>query len=337
MLQYVAGGSISAIAQSSNGNYFYVAFGNQIDKVHLPTGRNVGKVNTYQTVTSIIENTSNQYLVVGLTDGAVQTYNRLNSNLGNSIYWEGPNSGPLPRLMVIWNIQNGAVVLPSIVIDVAPADWQVRTVGDITGSGPSDLIWQNTNPGFSIPGLIAYWGVEPNGTPFPAGTGGAPPSFDWQIRGFSDMNGNGIPDFTWLNVVTGQIAIWFRDSSGTVTSTTLVGIRPPGWRLAVASQSFIFGGGQIWFQNSSTGAVTYWQLAPSGAVEGSISVGNPGLQWELSGAGTFSNNAFGLLFRNTSSNQLAYWNVAWPGDVLSTGTLGSAPTGWKIIGVGNLD
>jgi hypothetical protein len=251
--------------------------------------------------------------------------------VGGTIFWEGPNQGQLPRLMVGWRTQNGNVVLPTVVIDVAPANWQVRAVGSLV-PGPTDsLIWQNTDPGFSIPGLIAYWNLDTNGTPSPGGTGGAPPSINWHVKAFRDLNGDGVSDVLWLNTVTDLIAIWYRDSGGNVTGTASVDFVPSGWQLVTAGTD-----NRLFFQNTSTTQVAYWTLNNTGAVTGTTSVGIPGSGWSLQGFGAFNTGDPALLFLNTGSNQLAYWQINASGTVTGTGTLGEAPAGWFIIGVGTL-
>ncbi|MFN7171357.1 MAG: hypothetical protein ACK4P3_01030 [Fimbriimonadaceae bacterium] len=336
-IHFVAQSDITSIAASIFQDYFYVASGNRVEKIYIPTGRLVGVYNAIFEINDIEEVPNEQRLIVGLADGSVQSVQAFNRNVGDSIYWEGPNSGPLPRLMVIWQIRNSSVVLPSIVIDVAPADWQVRAVGNITNITADGLVWQNTNPGFSIPGLIAFWGVSVSGTPFPLGTGGAPPSFDWQIRAFTDMNGDAIPDFVWVNVASGEVAIWYRNLAGNILSTKVVGVTPAGWRVVTAMDVAGAGVPAVWFQNNTTSQVAYWQLNGAGNIQSTKTIGTPGAQWQMEGIGRFNLNAPAILFRNTSTNQLAYWNFSWQGLVTSTGTIGFAPADWKIIGIGNLD
>jgi hypothetical protein len=238
--------------------------------------------------------------------------------------------------MVAWQIKNNSVVLPIVVIDVAPADWQVRALGKKQLDQPSSLIWQNTNPSFSIPGLIAFWNIDPSGTPSPGGTGGAPPNFNWQISAFTDLDGNQTDDVLWINTATNEIAIWYRDGSGNVYSTVVVGIKPAGFRLATGVDTLGTGSGQLWFQNISTGAVYVWFLNTSGGIVSSELVGSPGPDWELSGVGRFTSNLPSLLFRNTFTNQVATWELART-LIVRSATIGVAPAGWKIIGVGNLD
>ncbi|MFN7172001.1 MAG: WD40 repeat domain-containing protein [Fimbriimonadaceae bacterium] len=250
--------------------------------------------------------------------------------IGGSIFWEGPNSGPLPRLMVAWRTDNGNVVLPTVVIDVAPVNWQVRTVGELV-PGPTDsLVWQNTDPGFSIPGLIAYWNLDTSGTPLPGGTGGAPPSIDWQVRAFQDLNGDGVSDILWLNTATDLVAIWYRNAMGDVIGTAVVGNVPSGWELVTAGTD-----NRLFFQNTTSTLVGYWTIDSMGGITGTTTVGEPGAGWVLEGFGRF-NVEPALLFRNTGSNLLAYWDISASGSVIGTGTLGEAPAGWSVLGVGRL-
>jgi hypothetical protein len=254
----------------------------------------------------------------------------------STIMWEGPDSGPLPRLMVGWRTENGSVVLPVVVVDIAPATWAVRAFGQIAGGPTDDLIWQNTDPGFSIPGLVAFWEVQPDGTPLPAGTGGQPPTFSWQIRGAADFDGNGVTDLLWFNTADGMVAIWLRDSSGDVIGTPIVGNAPAGFELR--GNGSVTGGPtqDLMFQNA-TGDVYIWTLDGSFAVSGSIFVGDSGADWRLVGVGSF--NAGGtpsLLFYNTANRLVAFWNLDSSGNVTGTGVIGEGPVDWKILGTSNL-
>ncbi|MFN7171780.1 MAG: WD40 repeat domain-containing protein [Fimbriimonadaceae bacterium] len=254
----------------------------------------------------------------------------------STIMWEGPDSGPLPRLMVGWRTENGSVVLPVVVVDIAPATWEVRAFGQIAGGPTDDLIWQNTDPGFSIPGLVAFWEVQPDGTPLPAGTGGQPPAFSWQIRGAADFDGNGVTDLLWFNTADGMVAIWLRDENGDVIGTPIVGSAAAGFELR-GSGSVTGGPTQdLMFQNAS-GDVYIWTLDGSFAVSGSIFVGDSGADWRLVGVGSFNSAGDpGLLFYNTANRLVAFWNLDSSGAVTGTGVIGEGPVDWKILGTSNL-
>jgi WD40 repeat protein len=255
----------------------------------------------------------------------------------STIMWEGPNSGPLPRLIVGWRTNNGGLVLPTVVVDIAQDNWEVRAFGQIAGGPTDDVVWQNTDPGFSIPGQIAFWEVQPNGVPLPGGfDGNAPPSLSWQIRGAADFDGNGATDYLWFNPSNGNVAIWLRDSSGNVIGTPFVGIANPGFELR-GSGSVTGGPTQDLVFQDSSGAIWIWTLDNNYAHTSSIFVNNSGANWRLVGFGSF--NAVGapsLLFYNTSNRLVAFWNLDSSGNVTSTGLLGEGPVGWKVLGTSNL-
>ncbi|MFN7172811.1 MAG: hypothetical protein ACK4P3_08535 [Fimbriimonadaceae bacterium] len=295
------------------------------------TGANITISEDYGTVIPVrFSPTGSQLGFVNSNGGVYYASMGSHSGIGGTIFWEGPNSGPLPRLMVGWRTSAGSVVLPTVVIDAAPADWQVRTVGTLVPGTTDSLVWQNTDPNFSIPGLVAYWNLASSGAPWPGGTGGAPPSIDWQVRAFRDLNGDGVSDILWFNTATDQVAIWYRNAGGNVIGTAVVGGIPAGWQLVTAGTE-----NRLFFQNTDSSLVAYWTLDNAGAVTGTATVGLPGAEWVLQGFGRF-NIEPALLFRNTNSNQLAYWDISPSGSVIGTGTLGEAPAGWFILGVGRL-
>jgi hypothetical protein len=251
---------------------------------------------------------------------------------GSSLLWEGPNSGPLPRLLVMWRTENAQVVLPTVVIDVAPPTWQVRSFGDINNNNSTELVWQNTDPGFSIPGLVAFWSLDNNGVPLPAGTGGAPPSFDWQIRAVADIDGNGTLDFVWYNVNTQGVAVWLRNSSGDVIGTPFVGTAPSTWDLRGAGE-LTGTNNQIVFQDAASNAIAYWTVDATGTLVGSVVVGfAPNSDWQTRGIADL--NGPSIVFVNTATNLVAYWNIAPDGSVSGTGVLEQGPAGWNLLGTG---
>jgi uncharacterized delta-60 repeat protein len=72
-----------------------------------------------------------------------------------------------------------------------PVGWHVAAVGDLSGDGKADLIWQRTD------GAIAVWflsGTRVTGSAFfPT----QPPNQNWKLVGLADFDLNGKNDFVW--------------------------------------------------------------------------------------------------------------------------------------------
>jgi hypothetical protein len=196
-------------------------------------------------------------------------------------------------------------------------------------------VWQNTNFAFSIPGLVALWDVAANGTPSPAGIVGAPPAFNWQVRGLADVNGNGAQDLVWFDIDNQGVAIWFRNPAGVITGTAFVGTAASTWDLVGAANS-ISGSAQILFQDGASNAIAYYSVDSAGAIIETVLLGfAPNADWRARGLGDI-NGSRAVVFINTATQLVAYWNFNASGVVTTTGTIDVAPAGWNLIGIGKL-
>ncbi|MFN7171560.1 MAG: WD40 repeat domain-containing protein [Fimbriimonadaceae bacterium] len=287
-------------------------------------------------VQDVVFSIDNSTVFVGAENNTLYAFANPNqsSSERSTLLWEGPNSGPLPRLLVAWRIDGTAISLPTVVIDVAPADWSVRTFGPLTAAN-STLVWQNTNPAFSIPGLVALWDVAESGTPSPAGTVGAPPAFNWQVRGLADVDGDGAQDLIWFNIDNQGVAIWFRDEAGVITGTAFVGTAVSTWNLVGAANS-ISGSAQILFQDSASNAIAYYSVDETGSIFETVLLGfAPNADWQARGLGDIDGSR-AVVFINTATQQVAFWNFDTSGNVTATGTIDVAPAGWNLLGIGQL-
>ncbi|MFN7171837.1 MAG: hypothetical protein ACK4P3_03505 [Fimbriimonadaceae bacterium] len=253
-------------------------------------------------------------------------------NLGSTILWEGPNSGPLPRLLVLWATPQGVVQLPVVVIDIAPAGWEVQTLGRNDMDETDDIVWFNPSNQ-----LAGFWNLDPSGVPTFGGLAGAAPSADWRIVGLDSVNDNDVSDIVWYNTATRQVAAWYRNMDGTIFSTQLIAEGPDGWVLRAAKNVNTTAGVELFWQNSTTGAIVFWTVDTNGNVINSTPVGIAGTEWVLVGVGTYGGINPSLTFFNTTNNLVAYWNISpVDGSVTSTNVVDAGPTGWMPKGVGRI-
>jgi hypothetical protein len=254
-------------------------------------------------------------------------------NLGSTILWEGPDIGQLPRLLVLWATPQGLVQLPVVVIDIAPAGWEVQTMGRNNTDDIDDIVWFNPSNQ-----LAGFWNLDGNAVPSFGGLAGAAPSADWRIVGLDSVNNDGVSDIVWFNGVTRQVAVWYRNLDGTIASTQLIAEGPAGWVLRAAKNVNTVAGVELFWQNTSTGAIVFWTVDTSGNVINSTPVGIAGTEWVLVGVGTYGGINPSLTFFNTSNNIVAYWNISpLSGSVTSTNVVDAGPAGWIPRSVGRIN
>lgn len=257
-------------------------------------------------------------------------------SFGSTLFWQGPNSGPLPRLIVGWRTDDTVVTLPTVTVDIPIGPWDVRAIGSVNSSNEDGIVWQNTDSGFSMPGLVALWSLEANGTPTAIGVLGAPTSIDWVLCGFADINGSGSSDAIFHNTDNGTLVAWLRDGFGGIIDTPVIGTVNAGWTPKFAG-TFGAGDTKLFFQDNSTSEISMWTIDATAMVTGTTTVGLPGTEWQLVGLGSFEGGSPALLFQSDTNPALFFWNIDGDGNVTGSGNLSEErPTGWSIVGVGRL-
>jgi hypothetical protein len=177
-----------------------------------------------------------------------------------------------------------------------PAGYQVVGVGDFTGNGTSDILWQNPTTS-----NVDEWQLS-NGKWAASVVLGSHPGSGWQIAGIGDFTGNSISDILWTNSSNGQVQtdIWELSSSGQWTASVQPGQHPAGYNVVGIGDFTGNGTDDILWQNPTTGDTDEW-LIQNGKWTGSVDLGvHPG-NFQIAGVGDFTGNGISSILWHAPS------------------------------------
>ena len=196
------------------------------------------------------------------------------------------------------------------------SSWSVAGVGDFTGDGDADILWQNTN------GSLAMWlmdGSTITSSATPAYEGSAvSPGSSWSVAGIGDFNGNGNDDILWRNS-NGSLAMWLMDGSTVFSSATPTyegSAVSPGVSWSVAGIGDFNGNGEadILWRNSS-GSLAMW-LMDGSTIESSAtptyqgSAVSPDSSWNIVEIGDFNGSGDSdILWQQSTTGALVEWQM----------------------------
>ena len=255
----------------------------------------------------------------------------------------------------IWQLQ-GTNLLGGGVANSNPGpDWTTIGFGNFySTTGPAaDFLLENTSTGqtsiWNMNGTNTVNGgiVTDAGTPVTQGT-------DWRAVGTGQFDATGTSsDILWQNV-DGQASIWDMTANaitggGQVSNSSGAAVNPgPGWT-AVGTGDFNADGiSDIVWQNTSTGAVSIWEMggvggttvqSTSGPVTSGGATVTPGADWKAIGTGNFSGSvgpADDIIFQNTVTSQISVWDIGAGNTLTGGGTIATPGTGWTAVGTGGL-
>ena len=181
-----------------------------------------------------------------------------------------------------------------------PSGYQVAGTGDFTGSGTSDILWQNPTTGDT-----QEWLINNGGWAGTVDLGTHPGNF--QIAGVGDFTGNGMDDVLWTSSSGSQVQtdIWELGSDGQWQESVSPGSHPAGYNVVGVGDFTGNGTSDILWQNPTTGDVDEWQIN-NGQWAASVDLGShPGSGWQIAGTGDFfGNGTDDILWTNSSGGQV---------------------------------
>ncbi|AFZ00679.1 lectin-like protein [Calothrix sp. PCC 6303] len=164
----------------------------------------------------------------------------LDNNGSQEIVWRNSVTGENN----IWSMQHGGVsntvpfgtISPaktSTITSFTDSNWNIVGVGDFTGDGKKDLIWNNSSTGeneiwqmkYEVTGisLDKRFTIEKANSP------------KWSVAGVSDFNGDGITDVAWRNYDSGESELWIIKNATSIPvldqKVALYEILDPKWKI----------------------------------------------------------------------------------------------------------
>ncbi len=195
----------------------------------------------------------------------------------------GPSGGPVQT--DIWELGSDGKWVASVSPGSHPADYNVAGIGDFTGNGTSDMLWQS-----SVTGDVDEWQIVNGRWAASVDLGVHPGSY--RIAGIGDFTGNGIDGVLWTSVNgDGTIStdIWELGPKGLWVNSVNPGTHPAGYQVVGIGDLTGNGTSDILWQNPSTGDVDEW-LINNGTWAGSIDLGTHPGNFQLAGVGDFAGN-----------------------------------------------
>ncbi len=151
----------------------------------------------------------------------------LNGDGKADLLWQNRTTGQLQAWLMNGATRASTVALsPSAMTD---ARWQIAGLADLNGDGKADLLWRHKGTG-----ALSAWLM--NGTTSTATVSLTPsvgPGLVWQIRGLSDLNGDGKADLLWHNQKTGDLLAWLMNGTVKASGVALTPARyaGSGWQV----------------------------------------------------------------------------------------------------------
>jgi hypothetical protein len=225
-----------------------------------------------------------------------------------------------------WLVNNGHVSGGAAVGTLSSA-WRLAGAGDLTGTGASDLVWQNTSSGEVDSWLMANGHLS-------GGSAIGHASSVWQPLGIGDFNADHVGDLLWRNSSTGEVDTWLMNN-GHVGGGSPVGFAASAWQFAGVGDFNNDGTSDVVWHNTTTGEVDTWLIA-NGQLAGGAAIGHASSAWQCLGAGDFNGDGTSdLLWRNTTTGEVDTWIIN-NGQVTGGTALGSVSSAWQFAGIGYL-
>lgn len=258
----------------------------------------------------------------------MESTNQTAAGTFDDILWHHQVDGDV----LVWPM-DGTIRNPALgIATIGDLDWQIRGVGDYTGTGTADdILWRH-----QVDGDLIVWpmvGVTRN-SGLIIGTVG---NLNWQIQGVGDYQGSGTSDdILWRNQNDGRILAWPMDGTTRNPALEIGTVSDLDWQIrGVGDYTGTGTADDILWRHQGSGEIIVWPM--DGATR------NPGLKiatisdlnWQIRGVGDYTGTgtADDILWRHQGDGQILVWPMdgTTKNPALEVGTVGDL--NWQIRSV----
>jgi len=179
------------------------------------------------------------------------------------VLWHHQTTGELyVWLMNGLKAVGGTYLTPSRFADTK---WEIRGLADFNGDKKNDILWHHQTTGdlyvWFMDGTTAFTGLYLSPSRFT--------DTNWQIRGVTDVNGDGKPDLLWPHQKTGDLYVWLMDKTTAGGGSYLTPSRfaDARWRIVRVADFNQDGQNDLLWHHQATGDLYVWYL------RGTVTVG----------------------------------------------------------------
>ena len=222
-------------------------------------------------------------------------------------------------------------------------DWTPAIVTDLDRSGAADIVWQHTD------GSLALWRLT--GTNVLRNDDlQRHDSPQWKLRGASDFNGDGDPDYVWQHDTTGQIQIWYMRAGRVAFSSFDQWFQPfvlesaplgPGvvadlnWKIVGTGDFNRDGFPDLVWQHEGDGRVAVWKMHGAALAEASVIPFDPvaDLNWKIRAVGDLDGDDMpDLIWQHRTDGRIAAWLMNGTERLHGIVLAQLSDTQWEIVG-----
>ncbi len=296
---------------------------------------------TSPNLTYTITNVSSNHAIVATFSGISTSYGIIykgdfNGDGISDILWRSSSS----NVVAVWFMDTTTGKYSTTTsYGVAPADWAIKAIADVSGDGRADILYQH-----STTGTLALWttstdgmSVTPSYVTLNSATVVLNPS-EWNLLGVGDFVGTGKKqDVFWQNTSTGAVAMWHMSGNAITTTATVVATMPSTWQFRGIADFNGNGTDDVLWQNPSSGQIVMWLMNGS-TINTNSAVSTLGSEWTYKGAGAFDGGAnASILWQNSTTGQVAMWPMSGATVGTPVSVVGSLGSSWVFKGLGKFN